>query len=435
MKRKIYNLMSGARQGLFVLALFVSGTALSQVSYSFAYTGAVQTLTLSAGAWGIQSWGANGGDAGAGAGGVGAYSFGAFNVAVAGTQINILVGGKGTNGGAAMGSGGAGGWNGGGGGGACGKTGGGGGGGTDVRVGGIAATNRIIVAGGGGGASFYDQGAAGGNGGGQTAGNGNFITMGNVLTIGGGGAGAVGGTPGASNPFWASSDGTATGGGGGGNSPGLAGVGQQGTGGGAGGAGAILGGGLTGGSGGGGGGYAGGAGGSQTVNAGIGGGGGSGFVTGLINGITVSTGQPGFVSNPDITGNGYLIITAICGITLSAMGGNPICAGNSATLITNAASNYAWSNGGNFSSTVVSPTITTTYTVIGSNGSCTNTRTVTLQVSPIPTVTAISNPTVLCSGSTATLTTSGASTYTWNPGALTGATIAVTPTATTIYSV
>jgi hypothetical protein len=50
-------------------------------------------------------------------------------------------------------------------------------------------------------------------------------------------------------------------------------------------------------------------------------------------------------------------------------------------------------------------------------------------------ISAFSSPTSLCSGNSATLTASGATTYTWNPGALTGSNVVVTPTASTVYSI
>ncbi|MBC7695450.1 MAG: hypothetical protein H7141_08410, partial [Burkholderiales bacterium] len=113
-----------------------------------------------------------------------------------------------------------------------------------------------------------------------------------------------------------------------------------------------------------------------------------------------------------------------------------ICNGGSSTLTASGATSYTWNPGGTTSATVVvTPTATIVYTVTGVTGSCSNTQTITLTVSTSPTITSSSSPTLLCLGSTATLTASGASTYTWNPGALTGATIAITPTATTIYTV
>ncbi|MDF2453193.1 MAG: hypothetical protein K0S26_2697 [Bacteroidota bacterium] len=113
-----------------------------------------------------------------------------------------------------------------------------------------------------------------------------------------------------------------------------------------------------------------------------------------------------------------------------------ICTGSSASLTASGASSYTWNPGAIVgTSVVVTPTATTIYTVIGKTGSCTNTRTVSLTVKALPTLTVTSTPTLLCNGNTGTLAVSGASTYTWNPGAVAGTTIAVTPTATTIYTV
>ena len=114
-----------------------------------------------------------------------------------------------------------------------------------------------------------------------------------------------------------------------------------------------------------------------------------------------------------------------------------ICAGSTATLSALGATSYTWNPGGLIGSPVsVSPTVTTTYTVTGANASgCTNTTTITLTVNPNPTVTASSNPVVLCIGNTATLTSLGATSYTWNPGGLIGSPVSVSPTVTTTYTV
>jgi hypothetical protein len=50
-------------------------------------------------------------------------------------------------------------------------------------------------------------------------------------------------------------------------------------------------------------------------------------------------------------------------------------------------------------------------------------------------INAATSSSMLCSGQTATLTASGGSSYTWNPGGVAGPTIAVSPTTTTNYSV
>src|SRR5690606_24968103 len=64
--------------------------------------------------------------------------------------------------------------------------------------------------------------------------------------------------------------------------------------------------------GGGGGGWYGG-GGNQN-NAGSGG---SGYIGGVTSGTTIMFGQPGYIPNPDLLGNGTVIITELCSISLT----------------------------------------------------------------------------------------------------------------------
>ena len=112
-----------------------------------------------------------------------------------------------------------------------------------------------------------------------------------------------------------------------------------------------------------------------------------------------------------------------------------ICSGATSTLTANGALTYTWNTGANTPVIVVSPTITTTYTVTGSNaGGCTNSKTVSVGVNTNPTVNIVATPTAICAGSSSTLTASGAPTYTWNTGATTAA-IVVTPTINTTYTV
>lgn len=442
MKRNIYKLVSGARQGLLALALVVSGTSVAQQVFTFNYTGAVQTVTLPVGNWQIECWGGNGGDvtAAPGGGGKGGYSRGELLVTNPGSLLTVYVGGRGGSANGTSAPAGNGGWNGGGGGGYCGKSAGGGGGASDVRLMGNTVADRIIVAGGGGGSAYYNQMCVGGNGGGNNGQNGDFITSGNVLTAGGGGAGATGAVPGPGGVGYPATAGLACGAGGGGNSPG--GFGTAGICSGPGGNGGSLANGATGSSGGGGGGYAGGAGGTQTVNAGVGGGGGSSYIGGVNSATTIMFGQPGFVTNTDVLGNGKVVITELCTFfnfyaAANTNSLNPvICSGQSATLVSNAISNYSWSNGATTSSVVVSPTVSTVYTLTAmSPSNCITTRTINVTVSSGVPVLSISNPSnSICLGKTTSLTASGALTYTWvNPGVVNGQTF--TPSSTAVYTV
>lgn len=443
MKNRLYILIANTKAGLLTLALtLIVGTSNAQV-YPFNFTGAPQTLTLTqAGKYVFECWGADGGEvtAGPGGGGIGGYSKGEFNVVTPPVVLEIYVGRRGYPGTGNTSAAGAGGWNGGGGGSAVGRSGGGGGGATDIRLGGNGAGNRILVAGGGGGAAYYSTSpfvAPGGNGGGVDGDAGATITSGGLLTFGTGGAGASGSNPGmATVP---TCNGNAGGGGGGGISANAS-VGQPGVGGGPGGAAGPSSGGSTGSAGGGGGGYAGGAGGVQTSNAGVAGGGGSGYAGGVTNGITVRAQDPGFVSNPDSNGDGHVIITFACDVVAQASK-NPICIGEQVTLSTNAGASVQWSHGPTTPVTVVSPTASTSYTLVGvasptsPTSGCTNTVVVDVVVNPLPSVVAASFPTVLCQGLTGTLTADGAATYTWNPGNIAGNLVTISPLSTSVYTV
>ncbi len=140
------------------------------------------------------------------------------------------------------------------------------------------------------------------------------------------------------------------------------------------------------------------------------------------------------------TGMGRVLITELCNITLNASTPTPsapaICSGSSVTLTTNAASGYTWSTGNTTNtSIVVSPATTTTYSVAGtSTANCFATNFITVTVSPgVPVLSIASSTTNLCLGKSATLTASGALTYTWTGGVTNG--LGFAPAATGSYTV
>jgi hypothetical protein len=111
-----------------------------------------------------------------------------------------------------------------------------------------------------------------------------------------------------------------------------------------------------------------------------------------------------------------------------------MCAGTSATLLASGATSYTWSPGGMTGATqTVSPASTQVYNVTGSNGTCSNTANGTMSVIANPTVNV--NNANICIGSPTVITASGATTYTWNPGALTGATQTLNPGSNATYTV
>ncbi|MBL7932712.1 MAG: hypothetical protein JNL60_12460, partial [Bacteroidia bacterium] len=109
-----------------------------------------------------------------------------------------------------------------------------------------------------------------------------------------------------------------------------------------------------------------------------------------------------------------------------------ICAGSCATLNATGGGSYTITGG----SAVDCPTVTTTYTVVGSSGGCVSAPVITtITVNNGPVLTASANPPGICAGQSATLTASGATPLTWQPGGLSGSPVIVTPTSTTTYSV
>lgn len=121
-----------------------------------------------------------------------------------------------------------------------------------------------------------------------------------------------------------------------------------------------------------------------------------------------------------------------------------ICANKNTTLTASGTGTVSWfanPTGGVSLATgasYITPTLSVgSYTYYAEATTCTvspSRATVTVIVNPNPTVTATSSSSLICSGVTATLSASGATTFTWNPGALTGSAVPVTPTSSTIYS-
>jgi hypothetical protein len=135
-----------------------------------------------------------------------------------------------------------------------------------------------------------------------------------------------------------------------------------------------------------------------------------------------------------------LTTKAQCPINIT--GNTNICTGQGGTILTatSMASSYTWVPGGINSSTIsINPSVTTTYTVYGTNGACTDSATVIVNVSITPTITASANPNGYCPGYSTVLSASGATTYTWdNPAGLSstsGPSVSCNTFATTNYTV
>ncbi len=121
-----------------------------------------------------------------------------------------------------------------------------------------------------------------------------------------------------------------------------------------------------------------------------------------------------------------------------------ICNGQqTATLTASGATTYSWTPAAGLSATTgttvnATPTVTTTYTITGTAGTCTDVATSVVTVNPLPTV-AVNNASICLGQQTATLTATGATTYTWSPASglssTNGTPVTATPTVSTFYSV
>lgn len=121
-----------------------------------------------------------------------------------------------------------------------------------------------------------------------------------------------------------------------------------------------------------------------------------------------------------------------------------VCIGSSISLTAVGSSTYTWAPATGLSATngatvIANPTVTTIYTVTGTDVSgCSSRMIITVTVLPLPTVT-VSNDVIICDGLSTTLTAAGATSYSWSPAtdlsSTAGASVTAKPSVTTIYTV
>lgn len=145
-------------------------------------------------------------------------------------------------------------------------------------------------------------------------------------------------------------------------------------------------------------------------------------------------------SCPSKTVSSTVTVNAAASITVSSQ---TVCSGGTATLSASGASSYSWSPATGLSSTTgatvfANPASTTVYTVTGPGGACPAIPGIaTVNVIPSAAISAPSQ--TICSMAQATLTASGANSYTWSPGAslssVNGSSVIATPSSSTIYTI
>lgn len=110
-----------------------------------------------------------------------------------------------------------------------------------------------------------------------------------------------------------------------------------------------------------------------------------------------------------------------------------LCAGQSASLIVSGADSYLWNTGFTNDTLIITPSVSGTYTVQGTDtNGCSSTAVANVIVNPIPDVNV--NSAVICTGQSIQLTATGGNNYLWNTGASAGV-VTVSPSSTTSYSV
>jgi gliding motility-associated-like protein len=98
----------------------------------------------------------------------------------------------------------------------------------------------------------------------------------------------------------------------------------------------------------------------------------------------------------------------------------------------------AFNSNGN--TVTANPAVSTTYTIVGSDFTCTSFNTVSVSVNPLPTISFINgSSTSICAQTSTTITATGATHYTWTPAATlntsSGSTVIANPLVTTTYTV
>lgn len=122
-----------------------------------------------------------------------------------------------------------------------------------------------------------------------------------------------------------------------------------------------------------------------------------------------------------------------------------ICLGSNTTLTASGASAYSWAPAASLNvttggSVIATPSVTTTYTVVGNiTAGCNDTTQIVVTVNQTPTIMVTPTSATICPGGSTTLTASGATSYTWSPStglnASTGASVNASPGSTTTYTV
>jgi hypothetical protein len=117
-----------------------------------------------------------------------------------------------------------------------------------------------------------------------------------------------------------------------------------------------------------------------------------------------------------------------------AVNNQTICSGGTATLAATGANSYSWSTGSTSSSLVLTPSVSTSYTVYGTTGTCMVEIPVSVSIGTALSIYIQPSSAQICLGSSVTFSATGANNYTWSNNQNTS-TITVAPSASASYTV
>ncbi|PBQ30877.1 hypothetical protein CNR22_03495 [Sphingobacteriaceae bacterium] len=132
-----------------------------------------------------------------------------------------------------------------------------------------------------------------------------------------------------------------------------------------------------------------------------------------------------------------LLVNPLPFAVVSSSHPNSLCLGSTATLTASGGVSYTWIPGNLSGANVtVSPQTTTAYTVsVQNQNGCVSKTLLILNVDPVPVISILSSPALVCSGQSNTLTGVGATTFTWLPMNIISTSVSVLPTGTSVYTV
>ena len=148
----------------------------------------------------------------------------------------------------------------------------------------------------------------------------------------------------------------------------------------------------------------------------------TGATTNTMSNLPVSSTVYNVIGTSSLTGctsTVYVNVNVNPSPAVFAMATSPfVCMGSVATLMASGANSFQWSNSTSGAVAYVTPSVNTTYTVVGVNpNGCANSAVVTVSVRTLPNVNTAVSSNVVCTGEKIDLIASGANSYQWTSNA------------------